>query len=170
MVRGHVYPNGSFTKETESILRAAGFLYARTAVRGKGSFDIPENLLHYDPTAHHNDVALFEMIDRFFAPPTYYYAPRFFCLWGHSHEFLIQDNWSRMEEIATRIGGREDVWYAGMEEVFGYVAAYRSLIHSMDSNLIYNPTSTAVWIATAPSDKESVCIAPGETVCLQTNG
>ena len=169
IVRGHVYPNGSYTRETVEVLRATGFLYGRTAVCGKGSFDLPEDPLLYDPTAHHNDPGMDALIDRFFDAPKYYCGPRLFTLWGHSHEFMQNDNWERMEHIAKRVAHREDVWYAGLQEIFEYVWAYRSLVYSIDSNRIYNPTNTTVWISPDPTDRKIFSLAPGQTVFLETN-
>lgn len=169
IIRGHAYPNGSFTEETVAAFRAAGILYARTTAR-TGGFGIPEDLLRYGATAHHKDADMDGLIDRFLAAPRYATYPYLFCIWGHSYEFQNDDNWGVIEHIAARVGGHEEVWYAGLQEIFEYVTAYRSLIHSMDSNLIYNPTAQTVWIATDASNRSVTSIAPGQTVRLGTNG
>lgn len=163
IIRGHAYPNGAYTQQTVEAFRASGILYARSA-RADGRFDIPDDFLQYHPTAHHNDPGIFELIESFLADPCYLCSPRFFCLWGHSYEFENKGNWDRIEKIAEAVGGHDNVYYAGMEEIFSYVQAYRSLIHSMDSGMIYNPTSTPVWIELTPNGSNCICIHPGETV------
>ncbi len=169
IIRGHAYPNGSFTEETVAAFRAAGILYARTTER-TGNFALPEDPLRYGATAHHKHGDMDGLIDRFFAAPCYATSPYLFCVWGHSYEFERDNNWQIIEHIAERVGGHDEVWYAGLGEIFEYIAAYRSLVHSMDSNLVYNPTAQTVWLATDASNKSILSIGPGETVRLDTNG
>jgi hypothetical protein len=169
IIRGHAYPNGSYTAETVAAFRAAGILYARTTAR-TGGFDLPEEPLLYGATAHHKDGNMDGIIDRFFAESRYAIKPRLFCVWGHSYEFETDNNWHVIEHIAERVGGHDEVWYAGLQEIFEYVAAYRSLVHSMDSNLVHNPTAKTVWISSDVHNKSVIAIAPGETVRLDTNG
>ncbi len=161
IIRGHAYPNGAFTAETMEAFRMAGILYARTTP-STGGFEIPENFLRYDPTCHHN-ANLDAVFEKFMAKGTYQTSPRLFCLWGHSYEFVNQNNWDKIEAFAAKIGGHEDVWYAGMQEFFEYVNAYRSLVFSMDSSVVYNPTSYDIWLALDVREKDVVCVRAGET-------
>ncbi len=165
IIRGHAFANGSYKKETLEALRLSGIIYART-VNSTGSFLVPEDFLEFNPTCHHNDKRLFDLIDAFLAEPRYATIPRIFCLWGHSYEFVNNDNWSVIEQAFEKVGGKDSVFYGGLEEIVSYCLAYRQLVFSMDSKRIYNPTATPIWIATALKTEQCVCIAPGETVVI----
>jgi len=166
IIRGHAYPNGAYTEETKEAFRLSGIIYARTT-RATRAFGIPEDLLEYHPTCHHND-DLDAIAQSFLADATYATSPRLFCLWGHSYEFVTQNNWEKIEAFAEKIGGNEKIWYAGMEEVFAYVRAYRSLVFSMDASVVYNPTATDIWLALDVHDKNIVCVHAGETLAVKS--
>ena len=56
------------------------------------------------------------------------------------------------------------MWYATNMEIYDYVTAYRSLVHSADGSVVYNPTLKDIWFKI---DKgETRHIAPGETLKL----
>lgn len=162
IIRGHAYPNGAFTEETKQAFRLAGILYARTTP-STHAFGIPQDLLQYNPTCHHND-DLNGMYEKFMADGMYATSPRLFCLWGHSYEFVDHNNWHVIENFAAKIGGNENIWYAGMEEIFSYVTAYRSLVYSMDFTKVYNPSATDVWLALDVFKRDVICVHAGETV------
>lgn len=165
IIRGHAYPNREHNPKVMDALRACGILYGRSA-GNSDSFEIPTDFLDYMPSSHHNNPKLFELWDAFLAEPTYHCQPKLFGLWGHSYEFQTHNNWDRIEEFAARAGGHENVWYAGMEEVFSYIEAYRHLVYSMDSRRIYNPTATEIALAVDSAGRETVTLAPGETVTV----
>ena len=165
IIRGHAFANGSYKRETLEALRLSGIIYART-VGSTGGFVLPEDFLEFHPTCHHRDPRLSSLLDTFLAPARYAVYPRLFSLWGHAYEFETDGNWSLIEEVFKRVGGREEVYYGGMEEIVSYCLAYRQLVFSMDSKRIHNPTATPIWIATDRTETESICIAPGETVVM----
>lgn len=165
IIRGHAYPNGAYTADTIEAFRLSGILYAR-ATGSTHNFRVPDNFLDYHPTAHHNDEDIDSVIENFFTDPCYLCEPRLFCLWGHSYEFEGKGNWDRIEHIAKAVSGHDNVYYAGMEEIFSYIAAYRSLVFSMDARRIYNPTAVPVWLELTAYGKNCICLAPGETVDL----
>ena len=165
IIRGHAYPNGAYTAETMEAFRLSGILYAR-ATGSTHSFRIPDNFLDYHPSAHHDDADIDRLMEDFFTEPRYLCEPRLFCLWGHSYEFENNGNWDRIRHIAATVGGKDNVYYAGMEEIFSYIAAYRALVFSMDSNKIHNPTATPIWLELTASGQNCICLGPGETVNL----
>lgn len=165
IIRGHAFANGSYKRETLEALRLTGIIYART-VNSTGGFLIPENFLEFHPTCHHNDARLKDLLASFLAEPRYATIPRLFCLWGHTYEFVNNDNWSVIEETFQTVSGHKDVFFGGMEEIVSYCLAYRQLVFSMDNKKIYNPTATPVWIATALKTENCICIQPGETVVI----
>lgn len=107
-VTGLAYPNGSFNDVAVEALKACGIKYARTVITNH-SFDLQEDLLRFEPTCHHNDEAVFELIDQFLNEETK--KPRLFYIWGHSYEFDLKKNWDHMEKILQKLSGRDDVFY-----------------------------------------------------------
>lgn len=163
-VVGHAYPNGSFKETTPDELRACGIIYGRTTLSTK-EFDIPENWLLYGPTCHHS-ADLNALYDKFFEAPRLYKSPYLFTVWGHSSEFENNGNWNVIEEFLERIGGKENVWYAGLGEIVEYTNAYRRLEYTIDSNIVYNPNAIDVWISKDVFRDEAICIPSGKTVKL----
>lgn len=163
-VLGHAYPNGSFKKTTPDMLRACGIIYARTTAQTM-KFDVPEDWLSYGATCHHS-ADLDTLTEKFFAAPRLYKSPYLFTVWGHSYEFENNNNWNVIESFLEKIGNRNDVWYAGLGEIVEYTNAYRSLIYTIDSNIVYNPTAYDIWISKNVFVDESICIPSGATVNL----
>jgi peptidoglycan-N-acetylglucosamine deacetylase len=103
------YPYGTFTDEIKKIVMRCGLLYARGVV-STSSFDIPKNLLGFQPTAKHTDNGLMELAESFInLKPE---SPRVFYLWGHSYEFDIDNNWQVIEDFCKLISNKDDIYYA----------------------------------------------------------
>ena len=115
-VCGMAYPIGYYDERTEKLVSACGIKYARTTVPTH-SFDIPENLVEYHPTCHHNDEKLFELAEAFINLKAD--KPQVFYIWGHSYEFDAQNNWDRMEKLCEMLSGRDDIYYCTNAEAFG---------------------------------------------------
>lgn len=162
LVRGMAYPYGQYSDQVVEVLKMCGITYARTT-RSTHSFDIPQDFLRLHPTCHHNDGQLMELCDRFLALPEKKNGKLFY-LWGHSYEFEGNDNWHVIENFAEKMGNRSNIWYATNQEVVDYVAAYHSLIVSVDSKTVYNPTCQTVWFGY--EGQESRSIQAGETLRL----
>ncbi len=149
VIKGMAYANGSYSDSVVQILKDCGISYARTTVSTE-RFDIPTDWLRLPATCHHNNPRLMELARTFIEEkePAYAWArkPTLFYLWGHSHEFDGNDNWQVIEEFASYMGGRKDVWYATNGEIYAYVKAYDSLEFSSDGSAVYNPTATDVWL------------------------
>lgn len=165
LVRGFAYPYGTLNDTVVELLRAAGFVYARTTV-STGRFTLPSDPLRLPATCHHNDPRLPELIEKFLGlDPDHFSSAlkdaQLFYLWGHSYEFFDNDNWDVIETFFDRIGGQPDIWYATNIEVFDYIRAYHSLIFSVDQKICRNPTSTDVWVRT---ENETVRVPAGLTV------
>ncbi len=147
-IRGMAYAYGKYTDETLQILKNCGIKYAR-ATGVTRNFGFPENWLVLQPTCHHNDEKLFELLDEFLAPEEERYIsriPRMFYLYGHSYEFNNDNNWELIEEFAKRAGNRDDVWYATNMEIYEYVKAFDSLEFSLDGKIVYNPSGLDVYL------------------------
>lgn len=143
-------------------------VYARSAGDDNDSFALPEDWLCWMPTAHHDNPALFDYIDRFLSEDVNAQyrsrrGPRLFYLWGHAHEFENKGNWARLDEICEKLAGHHDVWYATNMEIYTYVEAYRSLEYSADGHRVYNPSLLTVWFDV---DGTPYTVKSGETVLL----
>lgn len=175
MVRGMAYPDsgitqmGNFTtyERIKHYLTDLDIVYARTLGADNDSFMLPSDFHAWMPTAHHNNPHLFEYIEKFLSldiSTKAYHArrvPRLFYIWGHSYEFERDNNWERLEDICRAFSKSDELWYATNMEIYEYVEAYKSLVHSADGHTLYNPTLHTVWL---DADGTLYSIKSGETV------
>lgn len=159
IIKGGAYPYGAFSDDVVEILRLAEIKYCRT-VNSTHSFDMPKDWLRLNPTCHHGDGKLFELIDKFLCEETKR-APMLFYLWGHSYEFERDDNWHVIENALEKLGGHDDVWYATNTELYDYTHAFSELVFSADASVVYNSTSTDLWCF---DGENTVKIPAGQTV------
>ena len=164
-IRGMAYPNGS-ASISDGIVRAMeqiGLIYGRTTISTL-KFLMPTEWLRWNPTCHHKDAKLNELINAFLKrnPNTDYDKyPALFYLWGHSYEFNNDNNWEVIEDFCQRLSNKEDTWYATNIEICEYVKAYEQLIYDVDNTMVKNPTCIDVFVKYG--DKE-VVIPAGQTV------
>lgn len=144
LVRGHAYPNGSYSEEIKTLFRQMGIAYARV-VETTGEFELPDDFMEWKATCHHNDPQLMEKAKYFaeFHKPQYL---KLMYVWGHSYEFDNNDNWNVIEEFCEYMGGREDIWYATNIEIVDYMTAAKNLQFSADCKAVYNPSAASVWL------------------------
>ena len=168
IVRGMAYAYGGFNKELESVLKTVGITYSRTT-RATHGFGIPADWLEWHPTCHHNDGELMNLCDRFLSSDgkndwaRMLSNPLIFYVWGHSYEFNDNNNWEIIEQFCEKMGGHDEIWYATNGEIRDYIEAARSLVWSMDSTIVYNPTCTDVYMHL---DGKPVLIPAGQTLKL----
>ncbi len=174
IIRGMAYPdsgivfyeNGANYETIRTYLKDLDIAYARSLGSDNSAFRIPSDWHNWIPTAHHKNPNLMEFIEKFknMDPSKGWHSshsPRLFYLWGHSFEFDMDNNWELLDEICEKLSGLEDVWYATNIEIYDYVKAYQSLVHSADGTMVYNPTLITVWFET---DGKTYSVKPGETI------
>ncbi|MBE6713132.1 MAG: polysaccharide deacetylase [Ruminococcaceae bacterium] len=164
--RGFAYPYGQTDDKTVEAMKVCGFRYARVVKRTHG-FGIPEDPFRWECTAKHTDPTLMEDARKFVdLKDQYGKVPYLFSVWGHSYEFVDDDNWNVIEELFSYIGGRDDVWYCTNIEYFELLNAYRSLEYFADQSKVYNPTAIPVELSVFCGIKEwrALKVLPGETV------
>ncbi len=144
LVRGHAYPNGSYSEEIKLLFRQLGIAYARL-VETDPSFALPADPMAWKATCHHNDPKLMEYAEFFVGFQKKQYLKLMY-VWGHSYEFADRDNWQVIEEFCKYMGGRDDIWYATNIEIIDYMEAARGLKFSADSESVYNPGAMSVWL------------------------
>lgn len=176
IINGMAYPDcgitvlsGDSTKEQiKDYLKMLGICYARTLGGDNNTFDLPKDWYEWMPTAHHNNPALQEYLREFLdlKIDTAYAGrarPRLFYVWGHSSEFVRDQNWEVIENLAKTASSHSDVWFATNMEIYDYVQAYHSLVYSADNRIVYNPTLREVWFYI---DGKTDSVKPGETRIL----
>jgi hypothetical protein len=143
-VRGMSYPNGSYSQGIMDLLPRLGIEYART-VHSSKTFGMPDNLLDWSPTCHHNHDVL-ELAKTFDALHKRQYLYMMY-VWGHSYEFDQQNNWDIMERFCEFIGGRENIWYATNMEIVDDLRAFDRLQFSAACDFVFNPSAMSVWLS-----------------------
>jgi len=142
IVQGMSYAFGEYYPEQVEALCAMGIQYSRT-VESTGSFALPQELLRWKPTCHHND-KLLERAEKFLHVPGYEKMPLFY-IWGHSFEFERENTWPLMEQLAEKLHGAQDIWYATNGQIADYLTALRSTRESADGKRLYNPSAQPIW-------------------------
>ena len=143
-VRGHAYPNGSYSKEIEALFSQLGIAYGRV-VEAVADYELPDNPMEWHPTCHHNDKELMEKAG-WFAGLTRRQHLRLLYVWGHSYEFDDHDNWDVIETFCEYMGGRDDIWYASNIEIIDYMQVMKNLIFTADGQRVYNPSVQSAFL------------------------
>lgn len=158
IVRGMAYPYGTYNNQVVECMKSVGIVYSRT-VHSTHNFYMPNDWMRLNATCHHDDPQLMELAHRFIDSEGHN-EPWMFYLWGHSYEFEQNNNWEVIEEFASYVGGREEVWYATNIEIYEYTEAYNRLVFSMDGRRVYNPTSFELFFM---CDGKLFNVQPGQT-------
>jgi peptidoglycan/xylan/chitin deacetylase (PgdA/CDA1 family) len=108
-IYGMAYPFGTFNDTVVEAVRKCNLRYARS-VKSTYSFEVPQDLLTFQPTIKHTDPSLMELAETFIRlEPS---KPSVFYLWGHSFEFDIDNNWQVIEDFCRLVSNRDDIYYA----------------------------------------------------------
>lgn len=183
-VRGHAYPNGSYSKQVEDIMASLGIKYGRIisdyyaeeyatrqavtecgfeVVGDTNGFAFPTNYYEWKPTCHHNHNLLgFGQAFKDLKKKQNLYM---MYVWGHSYEFDRDDNWDMMEQFCEMISGQDDIWYATNIEIVDYLEAFDRLWFAADLSFVHNPSAQSVWIII--DDGKIVEIPGGATIKLE---
>ncbi len=143
-VRGFAYPNGSVSEEVVDALEACGIQHARTVVSTR-SFDMPVDFLRWNPTCHHGDPAFEDLYKDFIKLHKRQYLYMLY-VWGHSYEFVKEDNWNIIEKFSKKIENKSDIWYATNIEIVDYLDRANRLQVTVNGDFAYNPSAESVWI------------------------
>lgn len=147
VVRGHAYPNGSYTKEIEELFTNLGIAYGRV-VETVPDFSLPENPMEWHGTCHHGDPKLLEY-GKYFTDLSQGKFLKLMYVWGHSYEFDYNtetSSWERIEDFCSLMGKRSDIWYATNIEIIDYLSLLHGLRFTADSDAVYNPAAASAWL------------------------
>ena len=153
-IRGMSYPFGTYSDNLIDVLRTCGMEYSRTTAATM-RFNLPEDFMKWHPTCHHG--ADMEGLLEQFVNYKHFNLPLFY-IWGHSYEFVNDNNFDKMESFLEKATKYDDIWFATNIEIYDYITAIRSLKISADKTMIYNPTCTTV---TVEVDGEPFDVKPG---------
>lgn len=162
LVRGHAYPNGSYSPEIRALFRQLGIAYGRV-VEARADYELPKDPMEWHPTCHHNDPELMEKA-AFFAEFGKRQYLKLMYVWGHSYEFTNNDNWDVIEDFCRLAGGRNDIWYATNIQIVDYMDVARMAQFAADGSFVYNPCAQSLWVCV--DDEQIVEIRGGEQAML----
>lgn len=162
--RGMAYPFGTTSDAVVESLKTCDMLYARTT-NGSGSLEFPTDWLRLRPTCHHKVPQLMEYANKL-VNETPKRAPWLLYVWGHTYEFDEQKNWDVIENFASFVSGKNDIWYATNQEIFEYAEAYQALRFSARGDRVYNPTCHELFFYEFRRAR-LYSIKPGETVEIE---
>lgn len=156
IIRGHAYPNGSYSPEIKELFAGLGIAYARV-VEDRADFELPTDVMEWHPTCHHKNPKLMEL-GQWFADYNKKQYLKLMYVWGHSYEFDNDDNWEVIEDFCKLMGGREDIWYATNIEIIDYMQVVKRLVYSANGETVYNPSAQSAWLVV---DDSRVVEVPG---------
>lgn len=164
-VQGFAFPFG-FTGSQDVIgaIKSCGMRYART-IASTYNLDLPNNPLSWNPTCHHSDKMLNDLIDKLLSNEDTKYPwqirPKLLYIWGHSCEF--SDKWYELENICMKLSRHDDIWYATNLEIINYIYSYKEIRCSVNGRYIYNPTDTTIYLF---ADNRNIVLEPGKTMVI----
>jgi len=109
------YPYGTYNDEVKNVLKTLDIKFAR-AIKETNSFDLGDDLLEYNPTAHYRSEKIFDIIDEFLKSNPK--EKSILYIWGHSYEPEGNNEWDFLEEIFKRVANRDDIDYLTNGEAF----------------------------------------------------
>lgn len=147
LVRGHAYPNGSYSDDIKDLFKMLGIAYGRVTRPDPSGlvYQLPKDPLEWRPTSHHNDSDLMERAKWLAENQSKQYL-RLMYVWGHSWQFDRDNNWEVIEEFCKYMGGREDIWYATNIEIIDYMEVLERLKFSANGECVYNPSAKSAWL------------------------
>jgi peptidoglycan/xylan/chitin deacetylase (PgdA/CDA1 family) len=126
-VMGFAYPGAAceyFNERVKGlIMNNTDLHYGRTA-KSCYSFDIPCDLMMFDPTVSHRELEMREKLAKKFIELEAD-KPQIFYIWGHSYELDVDESiWEGFERFCELIAGHDDIFYGTNDEVFRYFNLY----------------------------------------------
>lgn len=127
-INGFAYPYGypldpSDKSMADIVRKECNLAYARTTTC-TGTFAMPKDRFLWNPTCHHSNPELPELIDKFLSTePTN--GDMLLYIWGHSYEFDIgseTNSWDWIKSICEKVSGKRGITYCNNLTVANRVA------------------------------------------------
>lgn len=177
IIRGMAYPDTGITRyqpgtdydSVKRYLKELDIAYARTLGGDNNQFLLPTDWYAWMPTVRNLNPRLMNFVDEFldidvnnlYNSVRY---PRLFFMWGHASEFDQDNGWELLDNVCKKLTSKTDIWYATNIEIYNYVEAYKSLVFSADSSMVYNPSLYEIWF---DIDRKLYSIKSGETIKIK---
>ncbi len=111
-VLGFAYPFGDANADVAQVVREAGHVYARSCGNATPCFP-PADPMFFAPDCHHAAPDFWERFEQAKAAG----APVFY-FWGHSYEFVTDEDWREFEEKIIRLNADPDAIWADLPDLF----------------------------------------------------
>lgn len=119
-VRCMAYPCGGVNNDERvaSVIRNNTKIEFARTITSSDNFDIPDNLLRYNPTVYYIEKEkLFSLGEKFLNLKTD--KPQVLYVWGHSYEMDAEYiSWQEFEEFCKMISEKEDIFYGTNGQIF----------------------------------------------------
>ena len=109
------YPFGEYNEDVVDVLKQLGIKICRTT-NNTYRYDVDGDLLIYNPTIYYRDPLLKQQLEQFLNLKTN--KKQVFCIWGHSYEFEVYNEWDYFESILKMIANKDDIDYLTNGEAF----------------------------------------------------
>lgn len=111
-VLGFAYPYGDSNPEVANVVSEAGHVYARACSNATPCFP-PADAMQFAPDCHHNVVDFWERFERAKSMDA-----EVFYFWGHSYEFVTEEDWSVFEGKIARLSADTDTCWVDIPDLF----------------------------------------------------
>lgn len=105
-IQGFVAPFGSSNPYVDGVLKKEGIAWCR-GVESTRSFLVPDDLLHYEPSARIADPFLEELVKDFIELRPKKKEVLF--IWSHSYEFNTEEKWASFERLLQALSEQKDI-------------------------------------------------------------
>ena len=111
-ILGFAYPFGETNPEVAGVVREAGHVYARTVENATPCFP-PADPMFFAADCHHAAPDFWERYQKAksVGSPVFYF-------WGHSYEFVTEEDWAVYTNKITRINADPDAVWADLPDLF----------------------------------------------------
>ncbi len=141
------YPFGASNEHIARLVQSLGLSSART-VSDTRNFDLPTNLLLWDPTIH--DSKCLPFAETYKAHPGRELSLLY--VWGHAWELKDPARWTTVQEFCEQIAQQEDIWYVSQGELAVYLLRLKNV--EVNNQGIRNPEGNGeVWIRQGEGDR-----------------
>lgn len=111
-IAGFAYPFGDTNRETAEVVREAGHDYARLCTNETPCFP-PADPMFFASDSHHSDPDFWKRYERAKAA-----GSQVFYFWGHSYEFVTEDDWNVFANKLALFNADPDAVWADLPDLF----------------------------------------------------